>query len=32
MDGRGARAVVEDMLRRQQAGDDTFLDDLVAST
>lgn len=30
MDGRGARAVVEEMLRRQQAGDDTFLDDLVA--
>jgi hypothetical protein len=30
MDGRGARAVVEDVVRRQQAGDDTFLDDLVA--
>ncbi|MGY1699200.1 ester cyclase [Geodermatophilus sp. SYSU D00766] len=30
MDGRGARAVVEEMLRRQQAGDDGWLDELVA--
>jgi predicted ester cyclase len=30
MDGCGARAIVEEMLRRQQAGDDTFLDELVA--
>jgi predicted ester cyclase len=30
MDERGARAIVEEMLRRQQAGDDTFLDELVA--
>jgi hypothetical protein len=30
MDGRGAREIVEEMLRRQQAGDDTFLDELVA--
>jgi lactoylglutathione lyase len=27
---RGAREIVEEMLRRQQAGDDTFLDELVA--
>jgi predicted ester cyclase len=30
MDQQGARSIVEEMLRRQQAGDDTFLDDLVA--
>jgi predicted ester cyclase len=30
MGHRGARTVVEEMLRRQQAGDDTFLDELVA--
>ena len=30
MDERGARAIVEEMLRRQQAGDNTFLDELVA--
>ena len=30
MDGRGARAIVEEMLRRQQGGDYTFLDELVA--
>jgi lactoylglutathione lyase len=27
---RGAREIVEEMLRRQQAGDDSFLDELVA--
>jgi len=31
MDGRGARETVEEMLRRQQAGDDTFLGELVAA-
>ena len=30
MDGRSAREIVEEMLRRQQAGDDTFLDECVA--
>ena len=30
MDEGGAWAIVEEMLRRQQAGDDTFLDELVA--
>ena len=30
MDGRDARAVVEEVFRRQQAGDDTFLDEFVA--
>ena len=30
MNGRGARTIVEEMLRRQQAGVDAFLDDLVA--
>jgi predicted ester cyclase len=27
---RGAREIVEEMLRRQQAGDESYLDDLVA--
>jgi lactoylglutathione lyase len=31
MDGRTAKDVVEEMFRRQQAGDDTALDDLVAA-
>jgi predicted ester cyclase len=30
MHERGARAIVEELLRRQQSGDDPFLDDLVA--
>ena len=30
-DSRSARDVVEELIRRQQAGDDTVLDDLVAS-
>jgi predicted ester cyclase len=30
MSGRNARDVVEEMFRRQEAGDDTALDDLVA--
>ena len=30
MDERGARETVEEMLRRQQAGDDTFLNEFVA--
>ena len=30
MSERSAKDVVEEMFRRQQAGDDTFLDDLVA--
>ncbi|TFV83356.1 hypothetical protein E4P38_20230 [Blastococcus sp. CT_GayMR16] len=29
MHGHGAREIVEEMLRRQQAGDTTFLDELV---
>jgi predicted ester cyclase len=31
MEGRGARAIVEEMLRRQRAGDDTYLHELVAA-
>jgi predicted ester cyclase len=31
MSGRTAKDVVEEMFRRQQAGDDTVLDDLVAA-
>jgi predicted ester cyclase len=30
MQRRGAREIVEEMLRRQQAGDDSYLDELVA--
>lgn len=30
MTGRDAKEVIEEMFRRQQAGDDTVLDDLVA--
>ena len=30
MGDRGARAVVEDLFRRQQAGDDSYLDELIA--
>jgi lactoylglutathione lyase len=30
MEERGARAIVEEMFRRRQAGDDTVLDELVA--
>jgi lactoylglutathione lyase len=30
MAGRGAREVVEELFRRQQAGDDSYLDELVA--
>jgi predicted ester cyclase len=30
MDQQGARTIVQEMLRRQQAGDHTFLDELVA--
>jgi predicted ester cyclase len=29
MDGHGAREIVEEMLRRQQAGDNSFLDELI---
>jgi len=31
MKERGAKEVVAEMFRRQQAGDDTVLDDLVAA-
>src|SRR6195952_2830534 len=31
MTGRGAKEVIEEVFRRQQAGDDTVLDDLVAT-
>ena len=31
MTGRGAKDVIQEMFRRQQAGDDTVLDDLVAT-